>query len=1344
MKEVGVKLKVGATGLEQIDKLTSGLNAAGVSTTALDGKAAELAAELKKLGEQQALIDQFERTKTAVGAADAAMQAAKQEAGALARQLGESKAAVAQQRAAFEASGAASRALGTDLDAQKTRVAQLVAETRRLGNDQGLIDQFKRQKLAVADSAAAMQAAKDRAAELGRALSATEAPSRAQQVAFDRARASARAADDAYTSQRLTLQNLRGQMSAAGIASDDLAGAQVRVRRDIEQASTGLAGAREELKRLTVQQQAAKDQTGQLAREMKAAEGAIAGQEKAFAKARSTARDADAAYTAQRLTLQNLRTQMAAAGVSADGLADAQRRVKAELAQAQANMRATADWAQRLATAERAAATQGTALAGASADTSAALRQTAAAAREVVSPLDSVGKTLRNVATVGVAGILGSETAQMLRSVAETADAYSNLQARIKLVTGEGAAFTSAMEGISEIALQTNSNLENTGTLFSRIAESGRAIGLGQEQSLAITKSINQAIQLSGASAASSDAAITQLIQGLQSGVVRGEEFNSIMEQAPRLATALADGLGVAKGELRALAEQGKLTTDVVIRALQSQAATLEKEFGSLPATVGRAIENLSTRWKLFIGDLNSASGATATVAGGIDSLANNLDELAGIATRAGTVLVAALAVQAAGALRGLALQMAATGASAGLLTKNLNDIPKAINIVVAAVGFEVGFQIGEMLRENSALARKLGVGITEFLVGVVNDLQFLKEAAAAVFTDDTVGAAFDRFKARAEEQRAIFQGLYEDAEQSPEVVRAAAAAAAAETEKLGTKAATAGAQVAAAGAAGAAGLASTTAAAETASGALQGLVTAAAAANKAVTQAGAEAARQADALVKLALAGGRAAETFRVELPEAIAKLSGPELEQFRVAMTQRLAEARTEAQRLGDQLQAAGKDGSKAFAQAEQAARLLTQVAVEVGTRAAEALGVDLVAAGGRLSKEFAAAQDNLALLIRSMPALRTAGVDASDAVARAIGKMIDGAKSQAEIDALVTRLQALGKAGQLSGDQVADGLKKAGLQAKQLRQDLDDVLPGINSIDEAVRLMGIETRATLEAAAQNFAQAWARIQNSTDITLSEKIKAFNRFRDAAIAANDGVESSELALQRQTLQTKAEVAGLGAEFERSMGTADAAVGRTTRLVNELGEEVNEAGERINQAAAGFGRLTEEALKAENAALRYGSAIKSTQYDSDRFALGSDGQRFTAGGQLTPPDNSGNWEFKGDVRANNLNGPAGSVAVKGQGWWVPKNGSGGGSSALLGGAGSTGSGGFGERTTAPVARPSSVESAAAAPVATTRTLFLEIGGGRRVSYQANSDAEAARVEGLLNTLASEARRAGL
>ena len=158
-----------------------------------------------------------------------------------------------------------------------------------------------------------------------------------------------------------------------------------------------------------------------------------------------------------------------------------------------------------------------------------------------------------------------------LKELADMADAYTTLAARIKVAVGETGNIKDAMAGVQSVALQTNSNLDATAQLFAKLNDVGKQMGMTQQQTLDLTKTVNQAIQLGGGSAQASEAAITQLSQALQSGVLRGDEFNSIMEQAPGISKALAQSLGVTTGELRKMAEAGQLSSQVVISALQKQ-----------------------------------------------------------------------------------------------------------------------------------------------------------------------------------------------------------------------------------------------------------------------------------------------------------------------------------------------------------------------------------------------------------------------------------------------------------------------------------------------------------------------------------------------------------------------------------------------------------------------------------------------------------------------------------------------------------------------------------------------------------------------------------------------------
>jgi tape measure domain-containing protein len=212
--------------------------------------------------------------------------------------------------------------------------------------------------------------------------------------------------------------------------------------------------------------------------------------------------------------------------------------------------------------------------------------------------------------------------------IIETADAFKTLEARIKLATGAGAAFTTGFEGVKQIANETFSSIESTGELFAKISASAETLGLAQKDVLGVTKTINEAIKVSGGSAASADAAITQLNQALASGILRGEEYNSISEQAPRLLKAMADGMNVTRGELRGMAADGKLSSEVVIAALQSQSQVISDEFGSLPTTVGNSLQVVKNQLFNFVGEIDGTLNQTSKLAEAISYIGNSLEDL--------------------------------------------------------------------------------------------------------------------------------------------------------------------------------------------------------------------------------------------------------------------------------------------------------------------------------------------------------------------------------------------------------------------------------------------------------------------------------------------------------------------------------------------------------------------------------------------------------------------------------------------------------------------------------------------------------------------------------------------
>ena len=563
----------------------------------------------------------------------------------------------------------------------------------------------------------------------------------------------------------------------------------------------------------------------QLGQKLAASEAPTRAQAGQLQKLRDSVRAAKTELQQKTVALDQSRGALRSYGVGTDQLAQSERNVRAAIAASAAEVRQLIP---AYPQAGQAAAASG--------------RQQAQAATEARQGLSGLGEQLRNIQGLAIGALGGSFVGSLVGDVARTADAFSNLSARIRLATEGNEGFEQGMADVQRIAQTTNTDLGATAGLYATLTRTSRDAGLtaraAQEEAAGLTEVINQSIQLSGASSQAAQAAVTQLIQGLQSGVLRGEEFNSVVEQSPRLARALADGLGVTIGQLRAMAQQGQLTADVIRGALGGQAQAIQREFDQLPPTIGRAVQSLSNAWTIYVGEADKATGASAAVAGAINTLATNLDEIAAVATRAGAVLVAVLAVQAAGAVRAFAVEALAAKTATGLLALEMSKVPTALKITVAAVGFEVGFQIGEMLRENSALARQLGVGVVGFFQQIVNDLRFLKEAAEAIFTSDTMDAAFDRYVERNKAIGEIISTMMDDAKEAPKAVEQAATGAVSATDKLGTAATQAGtalqgaagqadslgAKAAAAGAAGAAGLGEIKPAAETAALAAEAL----------------------------------------------------------------------------------------------------------------------------------------------------------------------------------------------------------------------------------------------------------------------------------------------------------------------------------------------------------------------------------------------------------------------------------------------------------------------------------------------------------------------------------------
>lgn len=221
-------------------------------------------------------------------------------------------------------------------------------------------------------------------------------------------------------------------------------------------------------------------------------------------------------------------------------------------------------------------------------------------------------------------------TIQTLRNVQQLSEQHVRLESRVTRLSSSVEAATRNYGRLSEIARTTGTNLGSTVQLWESLTGTLRELGANDDQVLRLTETLQKIGAIGGSSAEEMSNALRQLGQGLAGGVLRAEEFNSVLEGMPELARQLAQGLGIPFGELRQQMLDGRLTADVVLEALRSRAAAVDAEFAKLPRTVGEASEALTNDLGNALAKLDKAVGASAGLAWLIDGIAKGIRFTAG------------------------------------------------------------------------------------------------------------------------------------------------------------------------------------------------------------------------------------------------------------------------------------------------------------------------------------------------------------------------------------------------------------------------------------------------------------------------------------------------------------------------------------------------------------------------------------------------------------------------------------------------------------------------------------------------------------------------------------------
>jgi tape measure domain-containing protein len=302
--------------------------------------------------------------------------------------------------------------------------------------------------------------------------------------------------------------------------------------------------------------------------------------------------------------------------------------------------------------------------------------QLAAGSREIESMLNdlsgnmgrleaSVNRTERSIGSMertmsSLSGVAkGLFAALSVQQVASYADAWTELNNKVANSVRTGETQTEVMQRIFDVSQATQSSLNGTATLYARLERGTRGYNTSAEDLVRLTTIINQGFAVSGATAQEAENAIIQLSQGIASGVLRGEEFNSVSEQGSRLMVALADSMGVSIGQLRAMAAQGQLTTDVVVKGLLSQGDAIGKEFANTTVSIAKGLQVAGNNVTKFFGENSTVKSFAAGFRDSVITISENLETLSGaliiVAGVMGSRYVGALAMSTAAKISDIA-----------------------------------------------------------------------------------------------------------------------------------------------------------------------------------------------------------------------------------------------------------------------------------------------------------------------------------------------------------------------------------------------------------------------------------------------------------------------------------------------------------------------------------------------------------------------------------------------------------------------------------------------------------------------------------------------------------------
>ena len=883
-------------------------------------------------------------------------------------------------------------------------------------------------------------------------------------------------------------------------------------------------------------------------------------------------------------------------------------------------------------------------------------------------PAESAAGSIRGMGSslLGLAGVTAglAGVAAGMKAIVDTTIQFQAVNKQLEYAVGSAKQAAIEFQFVKETANSLGLDLLGAAEGYAKLAAATKGTTLEGKATRDIFLGVSQAAATMGLSVADTNGVFLALSQIAGKGKVSMEELRGQLgERLPPAMKIAADSMGVTVQRLNQLVENG-LDAEEFLAAF---APALQKAFAADAAknaeTLQGRINQLRNEFKLFLNDLGEggvASGAATIFKDLTDAVGQVRDALKSVDPKTVDAVKSAF-----DQLYGSVNEVFRTLFSA---ISDANDVLNSMRALVSGVvgaftGFDTaGEQVGFLTRVLQGVSILLGsisdgvyairiaftavtgvvqeffayvaLGLSKVTFGQVSkeleDLAFrLNDAGqksfskagelAEQFKSQTV-AAMDRAVQASEqaankasaahvagaEKSAAAQGKVGEAAAAAGVqVATAAQGAVRELQFIGDKAQLVGTTVAAAGTQGAAGLDAIGNAATLAKQKIEvfagaggtAIINTANAVNevkKAFTDlakdVGVQLPAAANSVTELGLAMGtvaakskETAASIAKELPDAVAKLNAVQLTEFKNSFIGGLEKAGASAEYVKARI-------------------------IDLAAASAKSLGIDLGNSLKGLTQQFQDAEKALLALAADFDKLKAAGVDASKLLADGLTAMLAKAKNPVEVQELIKLWQQLGNEGKITGKALADGLDQA-------KAKLDELKPGINSVAEAFKTFGLQTREEATKLANNYREAFNVIESSGQATTAQLQQAFAKYAEAAIAANGGVSNSYLDAKAAALGMQIQVDEAGKVTVEAMGKATASTQNLAAGFRSVGDAAVEASEK---ATAALERQVAAQEKAIEVAKRQ-QALENQRrgVDDQGFSADKSGNRVVAGNEL-------------------------------------------------------------------------------------------------------------------------------